>query len=372
VSLDVLLDGRPLQGPTGSRGVGQYVRHLASGLRRADPGVRVTLLVSRSDPPPRLAEDGVPPPAMLDVGHPPGPEVLWGRWLGPRWIGGSGADVWHATFLAPPRVPAGFPWVATIHDLIPLHHPQAFGRRQRLVFELSLRWASRAPRVVAVSRATADDVVARLGVPASRIEVVPPPVDVASIRAAAGARLDGIDGPYLLHLGGFDPRKGVTDLLLPAFARLARDRPDLSLVMTGGPGRWRDAAERAARAGDLGSRARFVGVLDEDRRARAIAGAAAVVVASRDEGFGLPVVEGLAAGVPVAIGPAPAAREAAGGLAAASEDDTPAGLARAIETALEAGGPSTDAGQGRRLRAAEFAPERIGAQMLAVYRQVLR
>jgi glycosyltransferase involved in cell wall biosynthesis len=225
---------------------------------------------------------------------------------------------------------------------------------------------------VAVSRATADDVVAELGVDPRRIEVVPPPVDTSSIRAAGGTRLDGIPGPYLLHLGGFDPLKGVIDLLLPAFAHIAQGRPELELVLTGGAGPWRDRAEQAAIELGVGERAHFVGVLDESRRAAAIAGATAVVVSSREEGFGLPVIEAFAAGVPVAVGPSPAAREAASGLAATSADDTPEALARAIETALDAGGPASGEARRRRARADELAPAAVGARLLEVYRAVAR
>jgi len=302
---------------------------------------------------------------------PPGPSLLWGRLLGPSWIRRSGCDLWHATFLAPPRVPRGLPWVATIHDLIPLRHPGPFTWRQRVVFSRSLALAARAPRVVAVSRATADLVRATFGTPHARLEVVPNPVDVERFGSVSRRGLEGVDAPYLLHLGGFDPLKGVSDLLLPAFAAVARNHRDLVLVLGGPAGTHRDRAVRITADLGLTARVRFLGRLDEARHAAAVAGAAAVVVSSWEEGFGRPAVEALAAGVPVAVGPAEATREVARGAAFLASDSTPTGLARAVEAALESGGPDSADGEERRWHAARFDFRTVALEMLEVYRTTL-
>ncbi|MCP3980407.1 MAG: glycosyltransferase family 4 protein [bacterium] len=359
----VLLDGRPLQGTTGSRGVGHYVRDLASGLSATGGDVDVRLLV-RSGVAPLDA-----PVALHEVSIPSGPAFLWGRVLGASWIRRAGCDLWHATFLAPPAVPRGFAWVSTIHDLIPLRHPDGFSRRTLAVFERSLRWNARAPRVVAVSRVTADLVARRFGVPSGRIAVVPPPVDVEPLCVPGPAGVAGIDRPYLLHLGGFDPLKGVDARLLPALAALRDGGTDLGLVLTGPQSVWRSRCERTARELGLGDAASFVGLLDDERRVAAIRGAAAVVIASDEEGFGLPVVEALAAGVPVVVGPAAAAAEAAGGLAEVAVDGTPAALAEAIRRATTEGhGPRPDE---RRAHARRFERRQIATEMREIYRELL-
>ncbi len=361
----VLVDGRPLQGPTGRRGVGRYVRDLLGGL--ADSGRLAPLgaLIDPRRPPPESLPDGV---TALCPPRPPGPALGWGRVVGPRWIRAFDPELWHATFLAPPRVPRALPWVATVHDLIPLRHPRRFRRRHRLVFGLSLRWSCRAPLVIAVSRWTADQLVARLGVEASRIRVVPPPVDFTAIAAAAGrGGVDGVDGPYLLHTGGFDPLKGVEDLLLPAFARL-RHR-EIALVLTGGSTAEQVRIERQLPDRGLTGRVHLTGHLSPADLGRAMAGAAAVVVSSREEGFGIPAVEALAAGTALVVGPAAATREIAGDVGHLADGDDPEALARAMEAALEEGDADSPAAAARRRRAGLYARDVVAEQMIAVYRE---
>lgn len=350
--------------------MGHYVRDLARGLLALDQGLAVTLLVDpRLEPP--AAGQRVDGALWARAFAPPGPALLWGRVLGPSWIRRSRCDLWHATFLAPPRVPRATPWVATIHDLIPLRHPRQFSWRQRAVFSRSLALAARAPRVVADSRATADLVRSTFGTPAARLEVVPPPVDVDRFGSVPKPGIAGLDAPYLLHLGGFDPLKGVSDLLLPAFAAVARSHRDVVVALTGPAGHHREHARRVAADLGLSARVRFLGRLDEAGHAAAVAGAAAVVVSSWEEGFGLPAVEALAAGVPVAVGPAEATREVTRGVATLATDASPTGLARAIEAALDSGGPDSPDGEERRWHAARFDFRTVALEMLEVYRTTL-
>ena len=155
----VLLDTRPCRGATGARGVGRYVHSMLAGFEAL----------------PRSAGmDPVSGTARTLQHRLPSPQVLSSRILGARWIRHSGADLYHATFLAPLRAPAYFPWVATIHDLIPLRYPAGFTRRQHLAFRLSLRWNAMATRVACVSPFTSDLAMRDLGVPSERTRVVPP------------------------------------------------------------------------------------------------------------------------------------------------------------------------------------------------------
>jgi glycosyltransferase involved in cell wall biosynthesis len=209
-----------------------------------------------------------------------------------------------------------------------------------------------------------------LGVGARSIEVVPPPVDLSPFEGPVRRGIAGLDRPYLLHLGSFDPLKGVNDLLLPAFAVVARETRDPVLVMTGPAGPWRARAESTAGSLGLENRTVFPGRISDAERIAAIAGAAAVVVSSWEEGFGIPVVEAMAAGVPVVVGPAEAAREAAGGLAALSTESSPEGLAGAILEALVSGGPETSEGEARRKHALRFERSLVAGRILEVYRSV--
>lgn len=367
----LLLDGRPLQGPTGGRGVGRYVRELAAGLAEIRSGRDdVVLLVDARDGP--VTADLPSGVAAAAVAPPPGPRLFWGRALGPRWLDPLRPDVWHATFLSPPRPPARLPWVATIHDLIPLRHPRSFSRTTHFVFERSLRWCAEATEVIAVSAFTADLVSRMLGVPHERLHVAPPPVDVERMARAPKRAPAGVDRPYVLHVGGFDPLKGVSTLLIPAFASVAERHPDVVLALGGAAGPDRAASESAVRLLDLEDRVIFLGRLGDDELASAVAGSAAVVVSSLEEGFGLPVVEALAAGVPVAVGPAEASREAAGDLGCLAPDPTAAGLARAMEDALASPGPDTPDGEARRRYARRFERTHVAAEVFAIYERAMR
>lgn len=367
--MHLLIDARPLQGATGRRGVGGYVRLLTHGLLESRSDVKLSLLCDpRRQPPAEPPAD--PRSEIVWISAPPGPGLLWGRVLGRSWWKSHDADLFHSTFLSPPRMPAGAPWLATIHDLIPLRHPSGFTRRQRFVFDRSLRWAARAPRVVTVSRFTAGLVRDMLGVPARKIDVLPPPIDVERFSRPAGEEaLRAVpDRPYLLHSGGFDPLKGVDELLLPAFASIVESHPDLILVLTGEGPRQRQTARVAKQLG-LGSKVQFSGHVTRDSHAALVQNARAVVVSSREEGFGMPVIEAFAAGTSVAVGPARASREAAGGLAAMSRDETWQGLSEAIRGAIER---ADEGGDERREWAARFGAKAVASEMLDIYESVRR
>lgn len=370
----VVMDARALAAATGARGVGAYVRGLVVGLHAlGEHAPRLRLLATPGDPR-ALALD----PGAIPFAHPPGPDVLWSHLTGPATLRRSQAALYHATFLAPLRAPRGVPTVATIHDLIPLVHPRAFTWAQRVVFGLSLRRSARACCVVAVSAFTADLVHRRLGTPRARIRVVAPPVEAADAatngerEARAAGPLRELPSRYLLHMSGFDPQKGVSDLLLPAFASMSPHDASLKLVLTGPGSPWRDKAQSTARGLGLDGRVIFAGLLDEASRARALAHAAALVVSSRDEGFGIPAIEGLAFGLPVVVGPAEATRAAVGEAGFLAPDATPEGLARALTEALSAPSATEPEAEARRAHAGAYAPTAIARRLVAIYEEVLR
>ena len=155
--------------------------------------------------------------------------------------------------------------------------------------------------------------------------------------------------------------------------RLGSDHPDVHLVMTGPPSPWRTRAERVAADLGIASRVHFPGLVSDEERAALLRHASALVVSSREEGFGIPAIEGLAAGLPVVVGPAEATRWAVGEHGHLSRDDTPEGLADAIREALEApGSDDASAAETRRAYARRFAPVEIARQMIEVYEEALR
>ncbi|MFM7737249.1 MAG: glycosyltransferase family 4 protein, partial [Alphaproteobacteria bacterium] len=246
---------------------------------------------------------------------------------------------------APPFVPV--PTVVTVHDVV-LHgagvRPEAAGAAAAMRFAVARaierRAISRAARVVVQSGVSAAELVAALGVPRERIAVVP---EAPSPRFRPGPapgdadlrRRLGLPDRYLLHPGGADLRKRLPDLVA-AFDRVASDDPGIGLVLSGptdrGPGAV--SLRRAIESARARDRILPVGVLAPEDVPGLFRGAVAVVLSTRHEGFGLPVVEAFASGVPVVATAAPAVEEVAGGAALLVPVDEPAALAEVIRGLL--------------------------------------
>ncbi len=195
--------------------------------------------------------------------------------------------------------------VVTIHDLGYRYFPEAHPRRQRLYLDWSTRWNARvADHILADSTATRDALVQEYGIAPSKITVAYPgydsdlaPVRDATVLAAVRARYH-IPGPYILFMGRMQPRKNLVRLI-DAFAHLAPDRADLTLVLAG-PAGWLAEPIRA-RVHGLGLEARvlFPGYIAEADKAALISGAQVFAYPSLYEGFGFPVLEAQACGVPL-------------------------------------------------------------------------
>src|SRR5437016_11379804 len=233
----VLLDMRPLQGPSGRRGVGAYARGLLKGLIEAGFGSHLTLLLDVAFDAPALPlgeyklvgsrrrshgqlaayEDSVVLTQDLERIRP---------------------DVYHAIDLKlPGRSPV--PLVVTLHDLIPWAWGGPRMRGERFRFWLGRRFLRRADVVLAVSKATADDAVRLSGVDRKRIQIVHEAAgDEFKARPGAPDRVRrrwGLKPGYLLFVGALDARKDPA-ALLRAWRAACASTQDLELVIAGEPG----------------------------------------------------------------------------------------------------------------------------------------
>jgi glycosyltransferase involved in cell wall biosynthesis len=217
-------------------------------------------------------------------------------------------DLFVATnFLAP----------ATRHAdrVVPIVHDLAFQHFPESAPHIDNRWHRRfaatldaSPAIIVPSASAADDLRNTFAVPDDRVHVVQHGVDAEAFAPVPEAAVDavrrrhGIPGPYVLFVGGIEPRKNL-ERLVRAFAK--SDARHLSLVLAGGPVRWfPEAAERLdATIGLLpeGARGRIVrtGYVSERDKLALLSGATVLAYPSLYEGFGFPVLEGFAAGVPV-------------------------------------------------------------------------
>ncbi len=210
-------------------------------------------------------------------------------------------DVFHSPWIDGALLRSPVPMVVTLHDLIPLKRRGEY-LRTGIRFRLRYLAVQRAVRVIVPTRAVADDAMHVLGIPAARIEVIgeapaptfyPRPAEEVAEVCARFA----LPERYLLWVGGLrnpEPRKRV--------AALARAKRTLPLVLVGAPGRWARELRDVTLTGEV----------TDDDLAAIYTGAHALVFPSDDEGFGLPPVEALACGTPVAACDVPAIREVLG------------------------------------------------------------
>lgn len=265
--------------------------------------------------------------------------------------------------------PESVPMVATVHDVFPLTMPQMFNRRGvRLMTRGLKRIRSEAARVMVPTEAGAAEFVS-CGFDRGRLAVVPLGVTVADVpdRGQVDSTLarHRLESPYVLFVGTAEPRKGL-DVLLRAIERL--DRPGLTLVLAG-PDGWGDTlGDGLARLGD---RVKRLGFVPEDDLLALRTGAAVCCLPSRAEGFGLPVLEAMAAGVPVVTTLGTPMAEFADGVASLVPVGDHHALAEAIAAVLDDPAVAGEMGAAGRERAMEFNWQRTVDGVLEVYSDVL-
>jgi glycosyltransferase involved in cell wall biosynthesis len=345
-------------------GIGTYVAELAPALAAA--GADVTLFRSDwADPAPSWMQGFsaviVPGsiktlyPAWDIVGRPPLPQEL------------STCAVIHATnHAAVPPVRDGQALVVTVHDLAFDRHPDLFPREWRLLYRTGVRAAVRRAHALLVpSRSTADDLIER-GADPSRVHITPlaPSVPARSEDPAAAVSRLGIAEPYLLFVGTLEPRKNLVRLVR-AYRQVAPDVPH-SLVLAGGDG-WHgdDLGNELARPAP--GRIVRTGRVDPEDLDALYRQAAAFVYPSLYEGFGLPVLDAMARGVPVVTSDSSSLAELAGGCAILVDPTDVAEIAEGLHGVLTDRAAAADLASRALPRAAAYTWEATARATLKAY-----
>jgi len=326
-----------------------------------DTGVEVVGVAARHSAPP---PDPWTPP--IPVRHLPLPRIaLYEAWHGlrrPRVQAATGpVDVVHATTLAIP--PRSAPLVVTVHDLAFLRAPEHFTRHGMRFFHRGLTLARRdADLVLCPSQSTWDECL-DAGFPAQRLRLVPHGVShvpVTDADVAAFRTRHRLARPYVLWCGTLEPRKNVATLLA-AFRLMAQHNSDLDLVLVG-PRGWGDQP-----APDP-NRVRLLGFLPTADLHAAYAGARAFCYPSLREGFGLPVLEAMAHGVPVVTSTGTAMAEFATDAGLLVDPLDAHALADALVRALGSEHDTLAAAAAE--RAADYTWARSAALTVAAYREL--
>ncbi len=298
------------------------------------------------------------------------------------------------------HVPAGatpltlrIPTVLTVHDLAIYGHPAWFPKQDlsvKVTYPAAIRAAA---RIITVSEATKRDLVGRFRVPPRKVTAIHPGVDLPDRQAGTrGSSLfkgdplsedDAVDWgdiarryrltkPYVLFLGTLEPRKNVAGLC-EAFVAAWKESPAVrgtELLLAGAPGFAAGGALAAAkRAGNVTRGAvRLLGYVPHRDKFPLMRSARVFAFPSLAEGFGLPVAEALALGVPTVVSDIPVFREVAGTAALFADPGNPAALAAALIEAIADGAVRDRLAEAGPLRARRFSWAKAAWETLAVYR----
>lgn len=332
----ILVDYRPaLRERTG---VGEFVHQLVKALsERGDPDQPDRLAIFTSSwkdrPDPALRSE-MPSVRIIDVRVPVrGLVWAWNRleWPPVEWLAGN-QDVVHSQ--SPLLIPASTAaQVVTVHDLDFLRHPDQMSAEIRRDYPaLARSHAARAHAVIVSSQYAAGEVTRELQLDPARVHVCPPgcPAWADDVRR----RRRQAPGKHILFMGTLSLRKNV-GTLLEAYARLRATVPDAPpLVLAGhrtpASARWEARCEEAPLKGHVA----ITGYVDSARKIDLYADALMLVLPSYEEGFGLPVLEAMACGVPVIVSSRGSLPEVAGDAAEPIEPDDATGFARAMEAGL--------------------------------------
>ncbi len=362
-------------------GVSHYILSLLQALGKIDHENEYVIFISDQ----AVARHLAMPPTMafIPVGKAignPTLRVLWEHARLANHVHRQRLDLLHAPVnILPLRLSC--PGVVTIHDLAFLRFPEFFRpARRRYQRHFIHQSARRARLIIALSEQTRQDIMELLDVPAERIRVIPPILDTQLLHpreardVQAFRQRQGLPEHYILFLATLEPRKNLR-LLLDAYA-LLRGKAALPhvLVLAGAKGWYYQELAQHVQASGLQEQVRFVGYVAEEEKPLWYAAADLFVYPSLYEGFGLPVAEAMACGVPVVTTSVSSLPEVVGDDARFGEraaltvpPDDPETLAHAMQRGLLDFALRQQLRERGLARVQRFAPACIAPQIIRAY-----
>lgn len=314
--------------PGGVGGTEIYLRSLLEALAQLDSANQYLIWTNRETAQPALpvARNFELLPQAVSARNRPA-RILWEQTMLPLSAARHKLDVlFNPGFTAP--VFCACPQVTVFHDLQHKRHPEYF-RWFDLPFWRALLFcaAHRSKLLIAVSEATRADLYRFYRLPQERVRVVPHGVDPAFFSLIASEAA----APFLLAVSTLHPHKNL-DVLIKAFALFAGMHPEYRLVIAGLKGFYTEPLENLRDQLGLQDRVTFTGWIPREELYRLFAQSRAFVYPSRFEGFGMPILEALAAGLPTACANVEPMAGIAGGAALLFDSDDIPALARHLET----------------------------------------
>ena len=370
-------------------GISRYIRYLLTELANQHGQHEYTIFVNGPEVVERLKEvvgkdepgrSGQTQITYVPVSWPeskPISRVAWEQLKLPALLREKRIDVFHSPAnVLPERLPHSCAGVVTLHDLAFLRYPHVLTRSKRVYHRtFSMRSLQRATMIIANSNSTKQDAIELAGIPANHIRTVYPCIDarfsnvvhdedIQSFRQAHGLTMG-----YLLYLGTLEPRKNITTLI-DAYAQLRSSYGrEEKLVLAGGKGWLYDSIFQKVQELGLESEVIFPGFVSDAEQLLWYHSASVFVYPSLYEGFGMPVTEALACGVPVVTSNVSSLPEAGATLALTVDPHDTKAMAGTINQAL------TDEVVRQRCRtqansmAQQFSARTMAEQTIAVYEQ---
>lgn len=355
-------------------GIGTYLRNLVPAMGRRDPALEIVLFHARfatAQAPERwMREHWVEElPASI--------RSLYPRWalLGRPALPASlrGAEILHAVnHAAVPPAAEGQRLVVTVHDLAVERFPRLFPRSWRLLYRLGLRAAvRRATAILTPSRNTAEDLLSRTGVDPARLHVVPLAPALPSGPLDVDETLSRLKVPsrFVLFVGTLEPRKNLVRLVR-AYRRVAANGLPHALVLAGPLG-WHHEALMRELALEGPGEIVMTGPLSGEEVDALYRAADVFAYPSLYEGFGIPVAEAMARGVPTVASATSSIPEVAGDAALGVDPRSVPELAHAIESLLTDVELAERCAARGRAQAERFSWDETARRTLEVYERVL-
>ncbi|GIK75402.1 MAG: glycosyl transferase family 1 [Chloroflexota bacterium] len=356
-------------------GIGRYVASLVRALaEQLHPEERLMLLGY----PAQAGQFSVDPHAgIVLLPCEATPFTLQQQWRIPsllrRQVRTETASLYHSPYYLMPYRP-GLPAVLTFYDLIPLRFPSYVSRRARLLFRFAVQMALRTARhVIAISEASRRDLLTKFSISPEQVTAIPLAPDLR-FRPQTKADIERLRACYslpesfLLYVGSNKPHKNLVHLV-DACATLPASAPPLLIAGPWDP-RYPEAIQRVQALG-LEERVRFLGVVDDADLPMLYSAALAFVFPSHYEGFGLPVLEAMACGAPVACSNVSSLPEVVGEAALLFDPTDRQALVDAMGRLIEDAALRQTLRERGLSRASSFSWQRNAFDTLSIYRRLL-